>query len=108
MSIDVCFPDEVRWNKISLRMAEEEVEKEKARETAIVRKRLDSLSDVADWDGGGTQDPHAIAAVPPGPRPRPRPPSPVPGPSNGSGLPPSTTLQRFANGNPPRRWGATS
>ena len=56
MCIDVCFPDETRWNKISLRIAEEEVEKEKEKETAIVRQRLDSLSDVADWEGGGTRD----------------------------------------------------
>ena len=107
MSIDVCFPDEVRWNKISLRIAQEEVEKEKAKETAIVRQRLDSLSDVASWDGGGTRA-APVVALPSGPRPRPRPPSPVPGPSNGSGLPPSSTLQRFSNDAPPRRWGATT
>ena len=101
MYIDICFPDETKWSRISLNIAEEEVAKEKAKEADIVRQRLDSLS------GVGTSELAVIPAPksPINPR-QSRPPSPTAGPSNR--LPMSSTLQQFHNSSAPKRWGGTT
>lgn len=66
LRIDVCFPGDTEWTKISLDIAREEMDKRKQLETRATRERVGSISgpSTADsWDRGSSSSERTTAMV---------------------------------------------